>query len=535
MITVPLASAPPYIALSYAWGSTERVDTVRVNGYKLPITQSLSEALRAIFQYARDRELLFWADSLCIDQNDVAERGHQVQLMHDIYNHAQLVAVWLGPGDEDSAFAVDTMAVWRERIDSEKLPNREALRTFVQGAPLSDKVLFGDREGRDAFRTIIRREWWSRAWIVQESTANSKEGTIFFCGSDVFDWDSLITGLHIVDKTINMDNAFNDAEGRARQLHNFHQDREGYLHVSFMAALAVIRTFNCRDPRDKVYSALGMAMDIVPGDFVPDYEKSTGEVYKDVARWCLTKAAEGHRLDFLGYVRRTYEGSHYVEPGDIPTWTPDWRVKIHLRPLEKYKDPYDKTSEKVYKASGDRRAQVRVAGGQLHVKGFVVDRITRVWMPCRKAFKVNPVPVRSWFPDNPDEKYFTGETMEEAFCRTITADNWRVNVDWDLLNSDRHDLTPEQREGQKMMKTDVAEATIGRRFFETANGYMGLALGAAAVGDDVCLFLGGSVLYVLRKKEDGPYEFMGECYTHGLMDGEALKEDSYTERNFVIV
>jgi len=53
-----------------------------------------------------------------------------------------------------------------------------------------------------------------------------------------------------------------------------------------------------------------------------------------------------------------------------------------------------------------------------------------------------------------------------------------------------------------------------------------------------CIFFGGRVLYVIRSRENGHYEFIGECYVHGVMDGEAVKScDSgrTTEWNFRIV
>jgi hypothetical protein len=54
-------------------------------------------------------------------------------------------------------------------------------------------------------------------------------------------------------------------------------------------------------------------------------------------------------------------------------------------------------------------------------------------------------------------------------------------------------------------------------------GYMGLAPGTARVGDLIGIFLGGTVPYVLRPNDDGTYSFLGECYVHGLMDGEDMK------------
>lgn len=53
---------------------------------------------------------------------------------------------------------------------------------------------------------------------------------------------------------------------------------------------------------------------------------------------------------------------------------------------------------------------------------------------------------------------------------------------------------------------------------------MGLASAATAIGDKICIFFGGQVLYVLRERGEGKHEFIGECYVHGLM--EAFDEEA---------
>jgi len=63
----------------------------------------------------------------------------------------------------------------------------------------------------------------------------------------------------------------------------------------------------------------------------------------------------------------------------------------------------------------------------------------------------------------------------------------------------------------------------------SAKGYIGLVPEEAAEGDLICILNGGTVPYVLRRspseKDDAPYyQFMGECYVHGIMDAEALPE-----------
>ena len=59
---------------------------------------------------------------------------------------------------------------------------------------------------------------------------------------------------------------------------------------------------------------------------------------------------------------------------------------------------------------------------------------------------------------------------------------------------------------------------------------------AAAVGDRVCVLFGGQVLYLLRTKSgDVEHEFIGECYVHGNVDGEAVTDKRLSGRELVIM
>lgn len=40
-----------------------------------------------------------WIDAIRINQEDIADRNHQVGLMRQIYSGASEVVVWLGPSD----------------------------------------------------------------------------------------------------------------------------------------------------------------------------------------------------------------------------------------------------------------------------------------------------------------------------------------------------------------------------------------------------------------------------------------------------
>jgi hypothetical protein len=77
--------------------------------------------------------------------------------------------------------------------------------------------------------------------------------------------------------------------------------------------------------------------------------------------------------------------------------------------------------------------------------------------------------------------------------------------------------------------------TEGRRFCTTVNGYMGWVPQQARQGDVLCIFKGVEVPFLIRralfKSRDLPFllrpgaeyfQIIGECYIHGVMEGELL-------------
>src|SRR6266480_2931914 len=83
LATGHIDSLPPFHAISYVWGSPDRVDQIRCEGRIVRITASLRDVLKRV--RLSDHAVNIWADQICINQNDVAERNHQVALMSKIY------------------------------------------------------------------------------------------------------------------------------------------------------------------------------------------------------------------------------------------------------------------------------------------------------------------------------------------------------------------------------------------------------------------------------------------------------------------
>ncbi|RYP44958.1 hypothetical protein DL768_008620 [Monosporascus sp. mg162] len=104
----------PYDALSYCWGSNRLTGTVIVNEKVLFITENLSEALRHLRH--RDEDRILWIDAICIDQNNIRERGHQVGCMGRIYSHAHQVLIWLGRVKYELSHLISALKEFEARV-----------------------------------------------------------------------------------------------------------------------------------------------------------------------------------------------------------------------------------------------------------------------------------------------------------------------------------------------------------------------------------------------------------------------------------
>ncbi|KAF2684197.1 hypothetical protein K458DRAFT_282813, partial [Lentithecium fluviatile CBS 122367] len=104
---VSLRNSPRYAALSYTWGNDgpSSAYTVQCSQRRIETTKNCVDALRRI--RSRWKRTTIWVDSICINQQDVRERNHQVSLMKEIYIRAKRVYIWLGNGSRDTDRAID--------------------------------------------------------------------------------------------------------------------------------------------------------------------------------------------------------------------------------------------------------------------------------------------------------------------------------------------------------------------------------------------------------------------------------------------
>jgi hypothetical protein len=91
-----LESVISYEALSYTWGSLDIVNHIDIQGQRLGITSNLYHALHRLRLPDEDRML--WVDAICINQEDLQARGHQVRQTGQLHKEAWRVLAWLGEG-----------------------------------------------------------------------------------------------------------------------------------------------------------------------------------------------------------------------------------------------------------------------------------------------------------------------------------------------------------------------------------------------------------------------------------------------------
>lgn len=394
----PLHDCPPFHATSYVWGSppptssTGSTPTVLVNDrHPLPILPNALAFFRAMLApHGGGRDAFppsttwWWMDCVCINQADAAERSVQVQLMSAIYRGARATVVWLGEASDDSDVAMAFLHLLAAQ-DVRQPPSRDVAEV---------------REARDEWRAVaalLAREWWGRAWTLQEFLMG--EETVMYCGGSsigvddmfkavgrVWDWSQFRPGLAgLIPRTM-----YEKAWNRLRLLEWFCNRGEMPL-VGMMAYTATSRV---TDPRDRIYSLLGLATEKdrrVVGR--PDYECDAAVVYSRFARAFV----EVHQSLDIVCVARALDDD-LVEADDerpglygrLASWVPDWSLRCmfsppvlclasqsasthigNFRPLHSWKHSCS------YEASGKNLPQVSFSEdlSEMTCVGFLVDRI----------------------------------------------------------------------------------------------------------------------------------------------------------------
>lgn len=183
LVHVSLDNAPPFETISYAWGNTARFYKLPMEGTEdIAVTKSAFEALPYLIQNSETG--LLWMDQICINQDDLDERGHQVALMGKVFSNSRRTIIWLGLEDRHPKQASRLLEKIRA-VSPELRYDKEILRKV-------DSLLQESRglsNCKAALESTLHRPWFSRAWVIQELILSSSFITLV--GQIKVEWNPL--------------------------------------------------------------------------------------------------------------------------------------------------------------------------------------------------------------------------------------------------------------------------------------------------------------------------------------------------------
>lgn len=609
-------TCPKYIALSYVWGEEGHTWSITVDGKDLMVLQSLKPFIHMLRrQSSRWKNTWWWIDSICINTEDLQERSVQVQRMRKIYCHADKTIVWLGEKSANSDDAMDFLVFLGrkrrqaavaagndERLLSKKM-NALGLRTEKYESNWT------------AVNELFLRPWWTRVWTLQELILSPR--VTFYCGSKSLSLSDLRPALYGLNLCSGSEGfpisraAFHATWNRRRLVQWFRNSGSHNSNrlggISLIAIMAYFSDNNATDPRDRIYSLLGLAAD-AEAIIRPNYNASTEDAYSELIK-SFIKIHQS--LDAICFAQ-LFHSSDTSSKSSLPSWVPDWRTKVdptviplmvsqsarnhigNLRPL------WALDYSVMYSASSSKKPHVRFDAPRLIAcEGIFLDFVdglggcipdAGVCAPCPmvpSTSVINAPPVnkndsrvddayhlmmkicRCLVLDRKDVYLRHPSPIEtylkdfQLFCSTAMSRLSKVHpmfTNWFLRNkllkvqgSDIESLSKRAAESIPISRTSLFDLSdeesflarfrdttkkMNRRLLISEKGMLGMAPIKAKKGDIICVLFGCSVPLLLRQRHSQEeYEFIGECYLDGYMNGEALdsmEADSDSLRAFRI-
>lgn len=565
---------PSYEALSYVWGPQDNQVHLYCQAQILEIGLNLYAALSRLRRTNRER--ILWVDKICICQDDLDERGHQVSLMSDIFSFASSVIVWLGEAEAGDAAAFELLdrldkIICKERIT--KIPSSlPSSQPIVQPYSVSEQELF-------ALKALLNNTWFTRAWTFQEAIFASS--ALFVYGAQSISWDTLsrclcwllrkdsIDGKNLERASVITSSAklfldMADTRGLFASNRLAKGDGTGTLPQKSAHELLVIRrSADATDPRDKVFALINASSDKVDINrhrryvwtnqlsfafHEPDYHMSVAQVYTAAAHHAITIEK---KLDILLSVE--------VPKLDLalPSWVPDWR-----EPLTKAQGQPDQADlRNGFSATLDSRVElhdhfhtksIEHEGNvivnepwKLSVKGFRFVRITTVSDRCPPLDSPH---LNNIIGDQGRWNHMarvcsmkgiytpTGEDVQLAFTRTRSCYQRQPLSTAQSTTRSRIGPVPVMTSNDRQNEWHMNCGQ--RKFFTTEDGYIGLGPVTSRAKDMIYLLLGSDVPFILRPATADTMSFVGPAYVHGLMQGEGChkvwKKHNMKDKNWDI-
>ncbi|KUJ21868.1 HET-domain-containing protein [Mollisia scopiformis] len=541
-----------YEALSYTWasedGDASLSASIICDDFRMKVTKNCATALSWLRHPKSDRTL--WIDAVCINQRDTTERSSQIELMRRTYSNASRVLIWLGEASKeiDPESKLSCSHIFMKHLQGMAAEIRELHAAGKAGktSPLHRQLLadiFAWKQSGmmtttpllESFFDFVDWPWWARLWVVQE--ASFAKSAVLICSEQTLDYFDLRIWADVVSEC----NKDNDARIVSVELDNVRSHLRSvewctsganWLDTGSVEIVWAFRLLQASDPRDKIFALSGLFEKLDAILPAPDYFKSPIEVFTDVV---ISFLNQSRSLEVLNLAAS-------CEPlSDYPSWIPNLSGPPVVPAYHSYSHNASRNSSAVFEIPS-----VNV----LQVKGVIVSSIAQIshasWAAHRWSLPLRAI-IPGWqascrFVDlkgSYRSSYRRGESMKEALWRTMCWNNtisgsplpqssditsWKEIEDWiDLiLSSENADYLERLVSAQRnLLHLHIKyHAPLSR----TTDGLLASVPYTTEVGDVVAVLAGGQTPFVLRPN-GSYYRFVGPCYVHGIMDGEAYPED----------
>lgn len=281
-----IQAPPSYIALSYVWGQEPPLHRIMIDNLTVFVRPNLFHALQRIRH--REKPLLIWVDSLCINQLDDKERTDQVQQMAPIYQNAANVHIWLGEEDAMTKSAFEVV----EEIHQDSFD-------WTDG--------WWDRFSIVSLGRLLHRTWFRRGWVIQE--AAHARSSLLCCGIYQIQMDKftkVVAGVRRRIRRVLRHASHPGGEFPSTQVADDFESSPGMRFINLIRDLESTEAGSesrldvlvgktayseTTDQRDAIYALLSLASDVnasssSPTTIVPDYGRKVLDVFADFFLHC---------------------------------------------------------------------------------------------------------------------------------------------------------------------------------------------------------------------------------------------------------
>jgi hypothetical protein len=586
-----LEEAPSYEAISYVWGLPDTGScTMKCEDDALQITNNLHGALRRMRKDSEERVL--WADAVCIDQKNLLERGHQVDLMGRIFQSASRVLIWLGEDTDGNAeIAVSLIMELNQYFGKHylELGNIGDVPLITPDSPLLELSKW------HAIEHLLDRPWFSRVWVLQE--VGLAATAVAFCGNSRIDWSEIVqfacldsnrpdfddcsaevgpvgTGriyLALVSLWCSYSSSRSWIDEQPFLQYIARQD-ENVAGRDLFYILCVGAYYKATDPRDRVFAFLGHpSAHPLEGDqplLVADYTTDSRRVFLEAA------AAMLENMKSLILLSAVVHSEDDLET-DYPSWVPKWDPQSNLCPpspeIKPYYDaalclehnpgfvvqrgnPDDPSLEtflqvrgiifdsvKLFSQTLNTGDLCRKSGTQMNVGGEL-NPIESAWMVASEVED-------SQYPDKelafiqtialgPENSPLTVKQRVQALSQANFRAYCLQNFTPELCSKEFKEEVTVKGEGRSS-RYYFSAYCVGRKFFVTSKGFYGVGASVMKQGDLCCVLFGAYVPFIIRPTgTKSKYKLVGECYIQGVMRGEVVrkwKEGKFHDEDILLV